>query len=484
MAEGPEIILSRGENHKYKNIKQIDNGKNSFGQIHLVENLQDNKKYAIKILKTNVVKDKELFQREIGIFEELNKNENKYIPKLYDHGLGTIKRNGVLLSQRQYLVIDYFEKDNLKYYIEKTRNGFEERHAKIIYKRILKAIRYCHKNKICHLDIKPENILLDDNCKPKIIDFGLSDYFNESDGIPIYNKRGRGTIQYICPEMFKKDVPFSGVKADIYSLGEVLLNLVTNKYGFNIRKNKKSNETFWGAVQTNIGDKTLSDEFKTLYTWTTSKDPKQRPSSIDEILKHPWFKEINDLKKDNGDEYDELKNELVLKILEFEDDIKKDNEQIETKPKKEEKEDKPIKKSFSDNEELYFPLDMKPKKFDKDEFVNNFMKIKGYLNPAEFMNSFTKQMVEDFKDLDYYELYAKASKESLKLEAAFELEENCEIEEDAVDVLKGTNCVIKISLVKSGEDEYVIQFLRKEGEIGDYYELFLKIKEIIKKKLL
>ena len=120
MAEGPEIILSRGENHKYKNIKQIDNGKNSFGQIHLVENLQDNKKYAIKILKTNIVKDKESFQREIGIFEELNKNENKYIPKLYDHGLGTIKRNGVLLSQRHYLVIDYFEKDNLTYFRRKT----------------------------------------------------------------------------------------------------------------------------------------------------------------------------------------------------------------------------------------------------------------------------------------------------------------------------------------------------------------------------
>ena len=216
----------------------------------------------------------------------------------------------------------------------------------------------------------------------------------------------------------------------------------------------------------------------------TSKDPKQRPSSIDEILKDPWFKEINDLKKENEDEYDELKNELVLKILEFEDDIKKDNEQIETKPKKEEKEDKPIKKSFSDNEELYFPLDMKPKKFDKDEFVNNFIKIKGYLNPAEFMNSLTKQMIDYFKDFDNYDLYAKASKESLKLEAAFELEEKYEIEEDAVDILKGTNCVIIIRLVKSGEDEYVIQFLRKEGEFGDYYELFMKIKEIIKKKLL
>ena len=63
------------------------------------------------------------------------------------------------------------------------------------------------------------------------------------------------------------------------------------------------------------------------------------------------------------------------------------------------------------------------------------------------------------------------------------LGESYENEINAIDELKGTNCVIIINLVKSGDDEFIIQFLRQEGEIGDYYGLFLKIKEIIKKLL-
>ena len=492
MAEDSEIFLYR-EDHKYKNIKQIGKRIGTFGEIHLVKNLKDEKEYAMKILKSNDKEDINSFDLEIKIYEDLNKKKNKYIPKIYDHGIGTVMRKKEILGKKHYLVIDHFKKGNLGYYIEKSQNGFKEKYAKIIFKKILKGIKYCHQNKICHLDIKPANILLDNNFNPKIIDFGFSDYFNEKDGIPKYNTRTRGTHRYACPEMYdKKKHHFSGVKADIFSLGVLMLNLVTNKYGFTFPI-KGSNsykyiieekyELFWSAVKANIVVDKLSKELKDLYIKMISNKPEKRPS-IDEILEDPWMKEINDLKKDNNEKYKELKEELKSIFSGLQQEIKEDDEQIETKPKIEEREDKPIKKSFSENEELYFPLNMQPKKFDKDEFVNNFLIIKGYLNPAEFMHSLTKQMVEDFKDLDDYELYANASKNSLKLEASFELRGSYETEINSIDELKGTNCIIIISLVKEGEDEYIIQFVRKEGEIEDYYGFFLKIKEIIKKKLL
>ena len=482
MAENSQIILF-GNNHRYKNIKQLDNGETGFGQIHLVENLDDNKQYALKVLKFDDQSIIKLFFREIEIYEELNKHENDYIPKIYDHGFGIVKRNEKILIQRHYLVLDFFENDNLSYYIKKTQKGFEEREAKIIFKKILEGIKYCHEKKICHLDIKPDNILLDNVFNPKIIDFGLSDYFNEEDGKPIYNKNPRGTTKYLCPEIFKifkkekkenKKLDFSGVKADIYSLGEVLLNLVTNKYGYDHRDKRggQNYDLFWNAIKVNLGDKELSEEFKKLYIWMNSYDPKQRASSIEEILKHPWFKEINELKED---EYEKLNNELVLKFLKLKEEIGEDNEEVNTKPKKGDEDDKSKTKGFSNDDDLFFPLAMQPKKFDKNEFVNNFMKIKGYLNPAKFMNSLAEDMKENFD--------IKASKDSLQFEASFLIEGSFEIEENSVDILKGTKCAILISLVKSDEDEYIVQFLRKEGEIEDYYDLFLKIKEIIKKKL-
>ena len=57
--------------------------------------------------------------------------------------------------------MNYFEKGNLFYYIQNKKDGFEEIHAKILFKKILEGIQFCHKNNICHLDIKTENILLD-----------------------------------------------------------------------------------------------------------------------------------------------------------------------------------------------------------------------------------------------------------------------------------------------------------------------------------
>ena len=88
--------------------------------------------------------------------------------------------------------------------------------------------------------------------------------------------------------------------------------------------------------------------------------------TINEILEDPWFKEINDLKKENKEKYKELKEELKSIFSGLQGEIKEDNEQIEIKPKIDEGDDKPIKKSFSENEDLYFPLNMQPKKFHKD----------------------------------------------------------------------------------------------------------------------
>ena len=70
------------------------------------------------------------------------------------------------------------------------------------------------------------------------------------------------------------------------------------------------------------------------------------------------MKEINDLKKENREQYEKLKNDLKLKFSELRDEIKDDDEQVETKPKKD---DNSTSKAFSDNEELFFSLKMQPK---------------------------------------------------------------------------------------------------------------------------
>ena len=118
------------------------------------------------------------------------------------------------------------------------------------------------------------------------------------------------------------------------------------------------------------------------------------------------------------------------------------------------------------------------------------MKIKGYFNPVEFMNTLINLIINDFDNITF-------SKENLSFRAIFELkqfseiytsddnEENDEEKEDEENEEYEYNyeriCIINISLVELKKGEYYIQFLKEKGELGDYYEKFLKIKNIIKK---
>ena len=72
------------------------------------------------------------------------------------------------------MILDYAEKGQLFDYIYKLKVPFKEKHAKVIFYKILKTVKVMHDNHICHRDLKAENIVLDGNFNPKICDFGLS----------------------------------------------------------------------------------------------------------------------------------------------------------------------------------------------------------------------------------------------------------------------------------------------------------------------
>ena len=182
------------------------------------------------------------------------------------------------------------------------------------------GFKFIHSKHICHLDIKPENIILDRDFWPRITDFGFSKKFIDANKKEVLVEIDKGTKQYVAPEIWagKK---FKGDKADIFSLGVILLNLVTKKIGF--LKSSKSDpyykyisarlyKLYWKKVKNQIGE--ISDELKDLYIKMVSFNPDERPT-IDEIFKHPWMKEIQDL---NESEYKILEKEVFdeFKILE------------------------------------------------------------------------------------------------------------------------------------------------------------------------
>jgi serine/threonine protein kinase len=83
--------------------------------------------------------------------------------------------------------------------------------------KVLEGINYCHSLGIVHIDLKPENIMMEQNGEPRIIDFGLS---KNTKGNTRILKSIVGSKLYMAPEILQGDA--HGIEADIWSLGIIM----------------------------------------------------------------------------------------------------------------------------------------------------------------------------------------------------------------------------------------------------------------------
>ena len=258
--------------------------------VFLVENKNTNVKYAAKVPKKN---DSSFLKDEHEILDTLK--NSPYIIKCIEYKEGIIKRNGREPEKKYYLILELSSNRALDEYIRFSTDGFNEEFCKIIFYRIVKCIKDIHDKKISHRDIKPDNILLDDNFHPKITDFGHAiKYAPDLTG-------NAGTTRYQAPEIInyggeKGDKEYDGYKIDVFSLGVTLFDLRFRKVCFTeatplnaiykLLNSKDSNniKLLWEAIESTDKYKNISDEFKNLYIRMISFNPRKRPK-IDEILK-------------------------------------------------------------------------------------------------------------------------------------------------------------------------------------------------------
>ncbi|XVF79225.1 hypothetical protein PTKIN_Ptkin14bG0203500 [Pterospermum kingtungense] len=93
---------------------------------------------------------------------------------------------------------------------------------------VARGIDYLHRGcnmHILHFDIKPHNILLDENFIPKVSDFGLAKLYSVDDSI-VSLTAARGTIEYISPELVNKNIGGVSYKTDVYSFGMLVVEMI------------------------------------------------------------------------------------------------------------------------------------------------------------------------------------------------------------------------------------------------------------------
>ena len=254
--------------------------------------------FALKLFSENNINEY-LTERQI-----LSKLKNENIIKLKDYGEGMLRINErnennqlkIYVKQNNskinYEIFEYLEKGEIFEYIYYPHQGFSEEIAKTIFSQILNAIEHCHLNNIIHCDIKPENLLLNENFEIKLIDFGYSKFYNKNELI----REWKGTKIYASPELYKNKLNgFDGEKIDIFSLGVLLYVLVVGKFPFECAYYfdksyrhliNRDYDKFWEKRKINI-----SSEFQDLINKMLCYEPDKRLSIL-EIRNHQWMKDI------------------------------------------------------------------------------------------------------------------------------------------------------------------------------------------------
>ena len=154
----PDIEKDSIIDDKYIIIKKI--GEGGFSKVYLVQDRNSKKIYAGKILFDSATqKEKENISNVVIILNLLKENptSDNYVTRLYYSGNGQIKKvinNEIIHENKYYLISNYLSKGNLDRYLQKTVEGFSEKHAKIIFSKILECFKFIHDSNICHLDIK------------------------------------------------------------------------------------------------------------------------------------------------------------------------------------------------------------------------------------------------------------------------------------------------------------------------------------------
>ena len=136
---------------------------------------------------------------------------------------------------KRALIYEFMPNSSLEKYIFSQEESIPLSIEKIyeISLGVAHGIEYLHRGcdmQILHFDIKPHNILLDENFTPKVSDFGLAKLYLANDSI-VSLTAARGTLGYMAPELFYKNIGGVSYKANVYSFGMLLLEMA------NIRKN-------------------------------------------------------------------------------------------------------------------------------------------------------------------------------------------------------------------------------------------------------
>ncbi len=211
-------MISKGQliNDRYEIIRSI--GEGGMANVYLANDTILDRLVAVKVLRGDLSEDEKFvrrFQREAIAASSLN---HPNIVEVYDVG----EDNG-----KYYIVMEYVDGKTLKSLIKK-RGALTLPEVVDIMLQLASAISCAHDSYIIHRDIKPQNVIILEDGRVKVMDFGIAAQLNSND--LTQTNSVMGTVYYLPPEQANGNV--TTTKSDIYSLGILMYELVVGRVPF------------------------------------------------------------------------------------------------------------------------------------------------------------------------------------------------------------------------------------------------------------
>lgn len=196
-------------------------GQGGMGKVYEAIHEFTGRRVALKVLNCATTKDGTNVTRFFQEVRALAKLNNTNIVTLFDAGKS---------GRRYFLAMELVDGPSLAQYVAEKKL-LPEREALMITKKIAQALAFAHGHNIIHRDVKPENILLDRNHKPKVTDFGVVMH-QDGDHMTLTQEGFMvGSVHFSSPEQVEGTRDIDG-RSDIYSLGATLYYMLAGKTVF------------------------------------------------------------------------------------------------------------------------------------------------------------------------------------------------------------------------------------------------------------
>ncbi|KAG0654833.1 hypothetical protein C6P45_003233 [Maudiozyma exigua] len=267
--------------NNYKIIKTLGSG--AYGIVFLAVDMETGNEYAIKaILKTRNTlylnndgnKCSDLLQKyllrllpspntsvnlaclDLDMIRDMNQEELLHLPYFKELSLQLkVHRHANIVTIHEvldsnyisFMIMDYYGRDLFTSIVDEQHFANDGILIKKVFLQLCSALQYCHERGISHCDIKPENLLLDDDNNLYVCDFGLSSTDkNLKPGISV------GSPYYMAPERLsiidKTFIEYPTTKSDIWSLGIILINLACMRNPW-LKAHHRDDKTFHHFIE-------------------------------------------------------------------------------------------------------------------------------------------------------------------------------------------------------------------------------------------